>query len=309
MENKNNTYLHKWLNDELSEAEFEAFSKSEEYKENADIVNLFKGAKVPVFDEVTAYQELTKMKASQQNKQKEKVFQLNRKWMSMAASLVLLITIGYLSFQWLTNEMEHYETAHGEIEQLVLPDNSTVALNMQSSISYNAETWKKSRGLLLDGEAYFKVAKGKTFKVNTSLGIVEVLGTQFNVKQRNHQFEVVCYEGKVQVTHQNKQYILTAGDYFSFVNGHIQFESKKIQNVKPDWLEKRSYFNGVPLYIIFKDIELYYDIQIVTKNNIDNQQLFSGGYKHSENLKNVLKSICEPFGLSYTIKKDTVYIE
>jgi ferric-dicitrate binding protein FerR (iron transport regulator) len=46
-------------------------------------------------------------------------------------------------------------------------------------------------------EAYFQVKKGQTFSVNTTDGVVKVLGTHFNVKQRKNYFEVNCFEGLV----------------------------------------------------------------------------------------------------------------
>jgi ferric-dicitrate binding protein FerR (iron transport regulator) len=42
-------------------------------------------------------------------------------------------------------------------------------------------------------EAYFQVKKGQTFSVNTTDGVVKVLGTHFNVKQRKNYFEVKLF--------------------------------------------------------------------------------------------------------------------
>ena len=44
--------------------------------------------------------------------------------------------------------------------------------------------WKNERSVNLDGEGFFKVAKGSKFDVETSAGTVSVVGTQFNVKNR-----------------------------------------------------------------------------------------------------------------------------
>lgn len=308
MEEQNQKYLHKWLNDELSDAEFEEFSQTDLYKEHIGIITSFTGARIPEFNEKEAYAELIETRTTKAN-EKGKLIQLNKRWLTIAASLVLFVTIGYLSLKWMNTDFSNYETAYGETEHLVLPDTSNVALNIQSSLSYNGKEWNNSRELLLTGEAYFKVAKGKIFRVNTSEGIVEVLGTQFNVKQREGLFEVVCYEGKVQVTHNKKQYILTAGDYFSFAKGNVIYETKKVLSNRPEWLDKKSHFNGIPMHIVLKDIALYYDVEIIISDNVDNNQLFSGGYTHTEELKNVLESICNPFNLTYTIKNKTVYIE
>jgi ferric-dicitrate binding protein FerR (iron transport regulator) len=51
------------------------------------------------------------------------------------------------------------------------------------------------------------------FSVNTTAGVITVLGTQFNVKERNY-FEVHCYEGLVSVTHNNETIKLPPGKHF-----------------------------------------------------------------------------------------------
>jgi transmembrane sensor len=47
-------------------------------------------------------------------------------------------------------------------------------------MSYS-DDWSKERTLSLEGEAFFEVQKGSKFSVVTSDGIVEVLGTSFDV--------------------------------------------------------------------------------------------------------------------------------
>ena len=69
-----------------------------------------------------------------------------------------------------------------------------------TTLKYASNKWDKKRRVRLEGEAFFKVAKGSTFTVDTKTGSVKVLGTQFNVKNRIGFFEVVCYEGLVGVT-------------------------------------------------------------------------------------------------------------
>jgi Fe2+-dicitrate sensor, membrane component len=65
-----------------------------------------------------------------------------------------------------------------------------VNLNSSSQLSYSKNKWDSKREVTLNGEAFFKVSKGSTFDVITLNGKVSVLGTQFNVKQRENYFEV-----------------------------------------------------------------------------------------------------------------------
>jgi len=72
----------------------------------------------------------------------------------------------------------------GSKSEMVLADGSKVWLNAGSSIKYGANFNKKDREVILDGEAYFDIAKNKNkpFLVHTSKITLRVLGTAFNVK-------------------------------------------------------------------------------------------------------------------------------
>ncbi|GGH12189.1 FecR family protein [Sphingobacterium alkalisoli] len=64
-----------------------------------------------------------------------------------------------------------------------LPDGTKVWLNADSKISFALQFIKKTREIILDGEAYFEVSKDKDhpFIVKSNGQQIEVLGTQFNV--------------------------------------------------------------------------------------------------------------------------------
>ncbi|MBQ0740845.1 FecR domain-containing protein, partial [Aquimarina celericrescens] len=85
----------------------------------------------------------------------------------------------------------------------VLPDGSFVDLNAGSELTHQRFFWSQNREITLQGEGYFKVTSGTNFTVTTSLGKIEVLGTQFNIKEREKLFEVNCYEGRVKVSTNN----------------------------------------------------------------------------------------------------------
>jgi ferric-dicitrate binding protein FerR (iron transport regulator) len=149
-----------------------------------------------------------------------------------------------------------------------------VLLNAGSSVEYKKWNWNNERKLKLDGEAYFKVAKGKKFEVATELGNVSVLGTQFNVKNRATRLDVTCYEGKVQVNYQNQQIILTKGMMVSFENGS-QIIADQTDKNEPEWLKKQVRFSKENLFAILEELNRQYNIKISYKGKPTNQ-VFSG---------------------------------
>ena len=100
-------------------------------------------------------------------------------------------------------------------------------LNAKSLLAFNKKDWKQEREVELDGEAFFKVAKGSSFNVITKSGTVTVYGTQFNVKQRDNYFEVICYEGLVGVTYNSQETKLKPGDSFLIIDGEIIAKEKE----------------------------------------------------------------------------------
>jgi ferric-dicitrate binding protein FerR (iron transport regulator) len=60
------------------------------------------------------------------------------------------------------------------LQMVVLPDESRVTLEPNSSFSYNKVLYALRRTLDLKGNAFFEVEKGSDFRVQSELGSVEV---------------------------------------------------------------------------------------------------------------------------------------
>ncbi len=91
----------------------------------------------------------------------------------------------------------------GSKTEMVLADGSKVWLNAGSVLKYSSDFNKKDREVILDGEAYFDVAKNKDkpFLVKTSKLTLRVLGTSFNVKSYSDEktIETTLIKGSVKV--------------------------------------------------------------------------------------------------------------
>lgn len=252
----NNKTSDETLNNDLSEDDITILSKIKKYSAQLE---------TPVFDEQKV---LTNILSSP----KQKVVHLNYNWIFKIAALFIIILGLYFSFNFLSNT--NFTAENGSETALILPDESEVILNSGSNLSYKKWNWENNRLIELEGEAFFKVAKGKKFEVNTTAGKVTVLGTQFNVKQRNNRFEVTCYEGKVKVTHQNKIVILTKGMKTIFENDkNLDVPNTYIN--QPEWINDEIVFYKENLNNIISEIERKYNVSIELSSN-NNQQVFSG---------------------------------
>jgi transmembrane sensor len=267
MSKKEENYeLARWLAGEMSEKELNAFKQTPEYATYAKIADYSSQLEAPEFDADSFY-----IKTISRQKAVPKVLPFYQsKWMKIAAVFAVLFC---LTFFLKTTVTVTEFAENGKKTNFTLPDNSQIVLNSGSEIQYKKWNWSNNRKLDLEGEAYFKVAHGKKFEVQTKLGTVTVLGTQFNVKARKERFDVTCYEGKVSIKHKNQEIIITKGMSVTFENNY--FDQQNIVSVKPEWTNNEIAFNKVRLQTIVDELERQFNVEIVL-NCKENQQLFSG---------------------------------
>lgn len=217
---------------------------------------------------------------------------------------ILVIGLGLL-FTFNTFSSSNEIAENGKQTTFLLPDNSEVTLNSGSEIEFKKWNWDENRNLNLDGEAYFKVAKGKKFEVNTNLGKVAVLGTQFNVKARNNRFDVTCFEGKVKVNYNNQEVILTKGTTVSFEN-NVKIINQTISETKPLWTSKEMQFDKEKLVNVLEEIQRQYNVSI-DASKINSTQLFTGKIP-SNNIDVALQSLTSIYHLKYTKSNNSNYV-
>lgn len=299
MENMRKDYLlAKWLNKDITNKELTELKSSSEYATYIKIAEATSKLKIPSFNIDANFKAI-----SSQIKLKDKVIRLKpmATFLKIAAVIAVLFTV-YLFINSLDTTIE---TKIAEKQYFLLPDDSKVVLNANSTINYNKKDWKKSRELTLNGEAYFNVSKGKKFLVITQLGIVNVLGTQFNVLARDDNFYIKCYEGLVSVSFNDTIIKLSAGKKLKIENG-VLIKHYKNNTSSPGWIANESSFDNTTLAIVLKEFERQYPIKITTEN-INVNKRFSGSFTHN-NLNLALKSVCDPLNLSFTINGEDVTI-
>ena len=289
--------IKKWLDNSLTPEELEAFKALEDYEALTKLSNYTKGFKAPEYNQDEALKTvLHQIETKKQSK---------TNWLQPVLKIAAILVLCFGAYYYTTTLDTTFTTDFSEKISVELPDHSKVDLNALSSITFNKSDWKNNRNVSLKGEAFFDVEKGSTFNVNTANGIVTVLGTEFNVKQRENFFEVTCYEGLVQVSYKNNKTKIKPGESFLVLNGLI-INNHTTDN-KPQWLSNTSAFKSLPLKEVIAELERQYNIKVETKN-INTDLLFTGRFTH-DNLDTALKSITQPLQLNYTITNQTIILE
>lgn len=226
---------------------------------------------------------------------------------SAAAIIILLFGIGlFLRFY-----TENVYVPAGNHLSYILPDNSQIQLNAETKISYNPYWWKYKRQLNLEGEAYFEVKKGSDFTVISKKGITSVLGTSFNIKARQNDYQVSCFTGKVAVANISKteKVILNPKQQAIITNnGELKTNTNTENDIlqQKAWIENKFYFTNENLKNVFDELSRQFDIKISYPKNLN--QKYTGNFTKELTLDEILNLICLPFELEYSINQKIISI-
>ncbi|WP_333821085.1 FecR family protein [Ohtaekwangia sp.] len=193
--------------------------------------------------------------------------------LNIAASICLFIVAGALLVYNLPKgtTVRHdtlVRTASGNNTRIVLPDSSIVWLNQNSTLEYPAEFGTASRDVVLKGEAFFDVRKGrKPFTVKTDNIFIKVKGTRFNVEAFKNEptVKTTLEEGKVelQVSGAKQVYSMAPGDQVVF---NADQQKVTMHRVDPSnftaWKEDRLVFDNAPLSEVLTKLENRFRVNI-----------------------------------------------
>jgi len=136
----------------------------------------------------------------------------------IAAGIIVLLTIGIFSYQWLNPDIQTFAIASNMTTvHDTLPDGSTAFLNKNSSVAFEYNARERTRKVKLKGEGFFEVKheEGNPFVIEAEDVLVRDIGTTFNVKAYpdSDTVEVIVKTGEVQIyTLKNPGLSLVAGE-------------------------------------------------------------------------------------------------
>ncbi|MEO9482529.1 MAG: FecR domain-containing protein [Ekhidna sp.] len=297
--------LSKWLNGECSDEELKSALGEDEAKKYIQIVGEVDSWVPDQSSQLSDPGTITSMP-------KAKIRSM-RPWMSYAAAAVVVLTI--VSYFWILmgDNTVTYSSAIGEVREIVLPDGiSTVTLAPNSEVSWDKEDWgeavamkenrseelsAKGRKVKLKGKALFKIEKGDNFSVESSMGVVEVLGTVFEVDDFSEGISVLCFEGEVRAKpKRNKKSVrMIRGVGYLFIDG--KWEKKKVSGSLPSWIQGETEFENAPLVQVIKSLEKTYGVTI-KREGVNLSRRFTGTIPNDK-LEVALRLVFKPYGIDY----------
>ena len=235
---------------------------------------------------------------------------LDIKWYAVAASIALLIVAGTLAWNnYSVPEIMVYQTKYGQLQNIVLPDGSKVTLNANSRLEVN-QKWsdEATREVKLTGEAYFEVEKKpktkQKFVVHTSELDVVVLGTSFDVNDRNIQTSVALKEGSVRIelTHKNQVVLMKQGELVEFTKADNSLVKKDGTSERfYAWKDNKLVFENTSIREVASLIQENYGLKVSFANEALSKRKISGTIPN-DNLELLLNSLETIFSIK--IKKE-----
>jgi len=206
-------------------------------------------------------------------------------WHYAAAALIAFMLLGSY---WVYPQISTYfgaedrsnwlsvKNTEDEPKTIQMPDRSTIILNKNAEIRY-PEKFDK-RAIELKGEALFKVAfiPKKAFKIFAAESEIEVLGTTFNVNQKNNEVFVMVEDGKVNFSANGIEPILLLAGKGAVYNSLTKKISPKINFNASAWNSKSFKFQNTPVSEIIATLTDVYGLKIQVSSDALLQCKFNG---------------------------------
>lgn len=239
-----------------------------------------------------------------------------RKWLRVAASVVVLIVAGFLvqNLFLASPDWQVYHSGNTSEETLELFDGTKIWLNEGSQISFLEEAWKGQRLVKLEGEAFFDVAKNKAqpFIIETASGTVQVLGTSFSVRdyQNEEEMSVVVKTGKVRMQPKVGDAHL---DLIANEKGVFEKNEKDLHKRKDEqqndlaWHTQKLSFLNTPLHQVLRKVGELYKVEIELEDSTLRMCSFKNTFE-KKSLAIILEIIKTTYGMDLEQIKEGKYI-
>lgn len=193
-----------------------------------------------------------------------------RRWLVAggASALAAGLAVAVLPSLLAPPEPATYATGKGQHRRITLADGSVVDLNAETRLSVSF-TRSARQVVLADGQAIFDVTHDarRPFTVEASGRVVRVVGTQFDVRNRQGDLRVTVARGKVQVrppatAASGRAFLLTRGQRLEIGRTGVA----TLQTVNPqealDWRTGRLVYRAEPLANVVADLNRQFVEQV-----------------------------------------------
>jgi len=244
-----------------------------------------------------------------------------RIWTSLAGAAAVAL---FVTAAWYYQSMIVIQTGSGALQTVILPDSSTVQLNANSSVAYRrAWNWLSKREVHTTGEALLTVRhlnkdttairQEERFTAYTGELAVEVLGTKFNLKNRDNKVTVSLLEGRIalrNVKQGGAARILAPGDIVmagdqGFRNVH---SDKRTVQQTVAWTQKTLTGENLSIADLINEFRYVYGKEIIVNDTALLNRKIDGRISLNSP-ESIIYTIANILQANIRTEKDTIYLD
>ena len=246
-------------------------------------------------------------------------------FLKIAAVFFLLIGLGFLSYQFLNQGSNDFDTLYTSDQKTfrLLDDGTRVWLNKKSSISYSKSFGSYKREIFLKGEGFFDVRKNENVPLIIHAGNIniEVKGTAFNVKAYpdNTEIQVALMRGAIRVSEKNareqlllkpNQKLIYAAAQPSGSKSNFRVISLSSESLLKDsrWMVDTLSFRKERFKDLVLRMEKRYGLKITIQSATLGEKRFTGTITDGT-IQQFLEALKISYPFTYTIKDRLVIIK
>lgn len=211
--------------------------------------------------------------------------------LAIAASLLVIVSLGLGWYRYGAVEQASYRTAIGELREVPLADGSTATLSSDSRIQVSLSRGERHVDLQ-QGEAFFAVAKDRArpFVVSAGGRRVIAVGTRFSVRRDATDLRVVVTQGLVRLESDNRPdlphqatTLLPAGSVATASDSGVVVHSGTVQQAQEylSWRDGFVSFHDTPLAAAVAELNRYNRRKIVIGDDRIGAMRVGGNFRWS----------------------------
>lgn len=214
---------------------------------------------------------------------------------------VLFLSVLTTVLVWAINYEETIQTAIGERQQMVFNDGTVIELNTDTELHVTPFGWSR-KFTLRRGEVLFKVGEHslRSFTVDTGNGVLQDIGTEFNVVKEGDKTTVAVLQGVVEIRlkdQANQIKTLHGGQQAHFSSTEISAITPVDVEAITAWQKSRLIFRETPLHEVVLQINRYHAKPLVLGGDKQLQHIKVSGEFNANNRDGMIQSLKKLFPL------------
>jgi ferric-dicitrate binding protein FerR (iron transport regulator) len=230
-------------------------------------------------------------------------------WYSLL--LILLVAIGAFAIKYQINKAvdDNKHIASHNVSNFALKDNSEIWLNAESTLT-EVSDFNSARKVMLQGEAYFDISHNQDLPFIVQLNetdYVKVIGTSFNILNRDQEFDITVYSGNVQLYVQDRMIDLYKNDRVKFLNGaYVKTKNTEVNTLS--WKNKIMIFDNDLVTNVLTEVSDYFNVDVTYADGLEFSSCRVRTRFDNESLESVLAELGSLVNMKYSLDQESVII-